>query len=1001
LDDEDRKEYLYLDEDDDWGDDEYWGDDDVDRSYEDDEESYRTQTEIPRRAVHSLKRTDAFFDSMLSKATGTADRSREKLEEYAPRVRKSAKRVISKTGTTIKRIDDYGDEYSTKVFRRDMFDNFITNIIRNPKVILAAVIVVSLAIFSMGALPAPYGADLQENIRGDMDVYLPQDHETKLILDEIQQDWSTDIIVVFVETDNVIDNIDRRGITNVTNYNVLNDMKRVEDAMDYNMEDGGEEDGVIFKLSFASLIEEINSTPPRFADAVRDEIVRKTNGLIIPPEIITVPGDYAIPDQEQIDTIFGQLPPETKKSIIIDSNDDTIYETGIILMGISKDADQLKIVKDLKATIEREAQHCNMTLTGPIPMTQAITERTYNEVSKTLPAALILVASVLILFHRTWKIVVITAVPITTSLAITFGVLGITEMVLTPQVVLIAPILIALGVAYGLYIANRYSDEKDIKDPEERIRKAVKTTGKAIFLSAITTSIGFASLMTVNMIPLQVLGFGLSMGIMLCYICTILTVPSLVMILDYRKKGEIPVKEKIGAIPDNNRKKIVAAAIIITIVSAVLIPTVAANMDYVKMAPQDEPVIQKMREYGDKFGGGDFGLILVTGDPAEEDDIDDSLKDIDVLKDIEDMEDQINDDPNDPNDPSIENTNALTIVTVMKTVKIPPFEVEGGFNILLPIFLDAAEDFTNMSFWDAISSDRMENFPEAQESIINIFYNTLSPEMRGMFINDDYSKTLIYVLMPSMDVIETKKAVDAINIITEKYEAGLDTSHITGFGAILVAVNEMLVWSSLQSTILAILLVLVVLTVIFKSFKYSAITLIPVCLVVIWQPITLISIGAFGEFLNPGDPYFSGELNLFTAVIGSIIVGIGIDFGIHMTERIREKGEDIASVKHGVGTSGMAFLEATITVSAGLSAVFLINIPAIQEFILLVILLMIYSVVGAIIILPAIYSIIFRARKARAGEDDKPQEVVPFKDPRVSKIPSGSTADLKSGLESS
>jgi predicted RND superfamily exporter protein len=252
-----------------------------------------------------------------------------------------------------------------------------------------------------------------------------------------------------------------------------------------------------------------------------------------------------------------------------------------------------------------------------------------------------------------------------------------------------------------------------------------------------------------------------------------------------------------------------------------------------------------------------------------------------------------------------------------------------------------------------------------------------------------------------MDVIKTKDTVDDINLITERYEAGLDTSHLTGFGAILVAVNEILVWSSIQSTIMAILLVLVVLTIIFKSFKYSAITLIPVCLVVLWQPITLISIGSLGEFLNPGDPYFSGELNLFTAVIGSIIVGIGIDFGIHMTERIREKGEDIPSVKHGVATSGMAFLEATITVSAGLSAVFLINIPAIQEFILLVILLMIYSVIGAILILPAIYSIIFRARKAKAAQDERPQEVIPMTERNIRKVPSGSAADLKSGLESS
>lgn len=136
-------------------------------------------------------------------------------------------------------------------------------------------------------------------------------------------------------------------------------------------------------------------------------------------------------------------------------------------------------------------------------------------------------------------------------------------------------------------------------------------------------------------------------------------------------------------------------------------------------------------------------------------------------------------------------------------------------------------------------------------------------------------------------------------------------------------------------------------------------------MVVILQPVTLIGIGGLGGLINPEDPFFTGELNLFTAVIGSIIVGIGIDFGIHMTERIRERGLNIDGIRYGVSTSGMAFVEATVTMVAGLSAVFLVNIPAIQEFILLIMILLIYSVIGALFILPAIYTVIVRAREAR------------------------------------
>ena len=100
-------------------------------------------------------------------------------------------------------------------------------------------------------------------------------------------------------------------------------------------------------------------------------------------------------------------------------------------------------------------------------------------------------------------------------------------------------------------------------------------------------------------------------------------------------------------------------------------------------------------------------------------------------------------------------------------------------------------------------------------------------------------------------------------------------------------------------------------------------------------------------------------------ILGSIIVGIGIDFGIHMTERIREHGMNLEGVRHGVSTSGMAFVEATVTMIAGLAAVFLVDIPAIQEFILLVMILLVYSVIGALFILTAIYTVLIRAKEAR------------------------------------
>ncbi len=912
--------------------------------------------------VRSTKRgADAFIDTLLSRATGTAERSKEKLQEYKPKIKRSAKLAARKTKRTIDRFDMLGDKYSRRIFTTSIFDSIITFIIRKPILILTIIGILTGATILWGiiGIPPERGSDgqvqtrIQKNIRGDFEVYLPQDHETKIILDDIQEYWSTDIIIVFVETKNAlpVNHPDWDPDANITDIASLKEMSRFEEKFNEFKGEDRDQDGIVFILSFSTMIKEINSTPPRFEKA----LVEEYPNLEYIFDYHHLEGKYSIPDDQNLITrLFSQIPPSSRNKVILDSNDDSIYDTGIILIGITQDIDQEQLVKDMNKDLKNN-KITKMTLTGPIPMTQAITKRTYSEFTKTLPAAIVLVAAVLVLFHRNLKIVLIAGVPVLCSLAITFGILGGTNVTLSPQVVLIAPILIALGVAYGLYIANRYSDEAHIKDPEERIRVAVKTTGKAIFLSALTTAIGFASLLTVNMIPLQVLGFGLSMGIMICYAITMLTVPSLVMALKYKKKGEIKIKEKIGNVPIKHRKKILAVAIILVVISVILIPSVQANMNFIKMAPQDETVILKMREYSNKFGGGQQGMIMVRGIPPSGDMVPGSMKDPVLLYNIDTLEQELI---------KVENTNAISITDFMKMIRVPELDEYPELQGVIEFLEQNGIEF-NTSFWNLIQSNNPLITDGAKITMVNIFYGTLSIEMRGMFISGDYSSTLLYIDMPTMDVVNTKKAVTKVNQITEEYKAGKETTHLTGFGAILVAVNDMLVFNAIQSTILALILVLVVLAVVFKSIKFSAITLIPVCFVVILQPITLIIIGRLGSFINPTDPYFSGELNLFTAVLGSIIVGIGIDFGIHMTERIREHGLNFEGIRHGVATSGMAFVEATVTMISGLTAVFLIEIPAIQEFILLTMILLTYSVIGALFILTAIYSVIVRRREAK------------------------------------
>ena len=100
-------------------------------------------------------------------------------------------------------------------------------------------------------------------------------------------------------------------------------------------------------------------------------------------------------------------------------------------------------------------------------------------------------------------------------------------------------------------------------------------------------------------------------------------------------------------------------------------------------------------------------------------------------------------------------------------------------------------------------------------------------------------------------------------------------SQLTGQDAINVAINRKLADEQTRSMIVAILLVLATLTVIFGSSIYGFLTMIPVGFVLMWEPGFLVALDI--------------PLSVITISIASIMIGIGIDYGVHITHRFREE----------------------------------------------------------------------------------------------------------------
>lgn len=107
----------------------------------------------------------------------------------------------------------------------------------------------------------------------------------------------------------------------------------------------------------------------------------------------------------------------------------------------------------------------------------------------------------------------------------------------------------------------------------------------------------------------------------------------------------------------------------------------------------------------------------------------------------------------------------------------------------------------------------------------------------------------------------------------------------------------------------------------------SLLTLIAIGMAIVWMQ----GIGAI--LLDSG---FIGSMNEITQVVPVLLIGLGVDYGIHLTHRYREQigsGESVdRAVSRSIGTVGIALVLATVTTAIGFLTNIFNPIPALKDF---------------------------------------------------------------------
>ncbi len=738
--------------------------------------------------------------------------------------------------------------------------------------------------------------------------------------------------------------------------------------------DAGTIDDIVFSLSISTIIKELHSSNSRAYDALIDNgeewtaaesggislvLAEAVDGVRDAKQLAILTGalgGYEIPSQSDIDDYVEDIPPSVMEKVLRDTNGDTIWDTAVIVFGISGDADPAVVIERTYQAIAGRGEglgrpdgltYSSMELTGPVPVTQAITERSFHEFWRVFPLGVGLCALMIFALHQRIRAVLIAGVPTLYGILITYGIIGWWGREVTPTIIALGPILMALGVAYGLHLTNRFTEEQG--NAQERMMRAMSTTGRAIVLSAVTTMIGFGSLMYTNLDPVFTVGLSLTMGIFICLLTTFIMAPAIAVWTNYdyhKTEGEWGTLARV--VTDHNRPVLVVL-LVLMLISLGVLPLLETNIDYLEMVPRDEPTLVGIVKYSQNFNAGALGMMIVRGDfrngfePGEPDDAVDHLDQVDLLvagKKDSTTQAGLN---------GVPDVTAIAVTDLMKTVKLQTNQSETLANLLGVLGLDSFE----RSFWEIIHDERVADNElvgrDAQKYLLNVFYDSLTEEALGMLMNEDYSKTLVYVDMPLKDIKGMESAVTGVNAVRDDWEyAPVQVSPLTGVAAIGTSVNAQLIKSQLQTLAICLILVFAILTITFgRNWKLGLVTTLPVMWVVALEPLTFVGLGQ--------------SLSLVTVMIGSIVIGVGIDFSIHITQRVVEGGINLPSVYRATARTAQTLGEATLVTLFGLMAAFAIKITALWWFVFIIMVLIIASMIAAMFLLPALYATIIKA----------------------------------------
>lgn len=569
--------------------------------------------------------------------------------------------------------------------------------------------------------------------------------------------------------------------------------------------------------------------------------------------------------------------PLLEKKLIALNGDSAVVNITVRLPGVDKTKETPLVAesaRELRDRFQAKYPDIDFMLSGMIMMNISFPEASIADSSRLLPIMFAVVVISILLLLRSFTGTVATIVVILTSIAATMGIWGWMDGYLTGPSAGSPVMILTLAVADCVHLLSTfYYNMRHGMQKKEAMIDSMRVNIQPIFLTSLTTAIGFLTMNFSDAPPFGDLGNMVAIGVSLAFVFSITIFPAIMMILPVRvtvkKEHKKDMMEKLADFVIFNRKWLLPVSTIVIIFLAAFIPKNELNDDFVKYFDHSVPFRQATDFMKDHLSG------MTTIELSFDSKVSSGINDPKFLKFVDDFSIWLR--------AQEETDNVNTITDTLRRLNRNMHGDDPDWYIL----------------------------PDEQELAAQylLLYELSLPQ--GLDVNNqlnvDKSSTRVIATFQNLSSNQTLEIEERIN---EYFEAqGTDYELALASPSLMFAhIGATNIVSMLKGSSFALILISVLLAFALRSFKFGLISLLPNLMP------AAIAFGIWGMFV--------GEVGLGLSVVMGVTLGIIVDDTVHfLSKYIRARREKNLSsedaVRYSFASVGKALLVTTMVLVAG------------------------------------------------------------------------------------